>query len=260
MREFFRRKMTRRNAIRLAVCSVPAVCLIDGFLVEPEWTVVKRVQIGEARGTHRIVHFTDLHYKGDRAYLSKVVRKINQLSPDCACFTGDIVEDIQYLGEALELLSGVCCPMFGVPGNWEYLSGATFSDIAACFESTGGAWLVDEEVTTGKGQISIFGATGNWPGIARTEVDKKRLLLVHYPAFADELEGQRFDLILAGHSHGGQARIPFIGALILPDRVGEYERGLYETGAGPLYVNPGIGTWYLPVRFCCRPEITLVEF
>jgi len=194
-----------------------------------------------------------------RSSRSKVVRKINQLSPDCACFTGDIVEDIQYLGEALELLSGVCCPMFGVPGNWEYLSGATFSDIAACFESTGGAWLVDEEVTTGKGQISIFGATANRPGIARTEVDKKRLLLTHYPASADELEGQRFDLILAGHS-GGQARIPFIGALILPDRVGEYERGLYETGAGPLYVNPGIGTWYLPVRFCCRPEITLVEF
>ena len=86
----------------------------------------------------------------------------------------------------------------------------------------------------------------------------KRLLLVHYPLFVEQVKGS-FDLILAGHSHGGQVRIPFWGALTLPYRVGHYDLGLFQTQAGPLYVNPGIGTFYLPVRTWCRPEISVIE-
>lgn len=65
--------------------------------------------------------------------------------------------------------------------------------------------------------------------------------------------------MLAGHSHGGQVRIPFWGALVLPNRVGLYDLGLFQTMIGPLYVNPGIGTFLLPVRSWCRPEISLIE-
>jgi uncharacterized protein len=65
--------------------------------------------------------------------------------------------------------------------------------------------------------------------------------------------------VLAGHSHGGQIRLPVIGALFLPSRVGPYEMGLYQTQAGPLYVNPGIGTFLVPICLWCRPEITVVE-
>jgi uncharacterized protein len=65
-------------------------------------------------------------------------------------------------------------------------------------------------------------------------------------------------LILAGHSHGGQVRLPFWGALIVPRGVGRYDLGYYKTAGGPLYVNAGIGTYRLPFRFNCRPEITLI--
>ena len=65
--------------------------------------------------------------------------------------------------------------------------------------------------------------------------------------------------MLAGHSHGGQVRIPFKGALWLPSYVGKYVKGLYTTGAGPLHVSPGIGTFMYPIRFNCRPEITVIE-
>ncbi len=79
-----------------------------------------------------------------------------------------------------------------------------------------------------------------------------------YPELADRLDGARFDLIMAGHSHGGQVRVPFFGPLFLPWGVGRYDLGRFETAGGPLYVNAGIGTYHLPLRFNCRPEITLV--
>ena len=70
----------------------------------------------------------------------------------------------------------------------------------------------------------------------------------------------QFDLMLAGHSHGGQVRIPFFGPVVVPYAVDEYSLGLYQTSKGPLYVNPGIGYIYTyNFRFNCRPEITVIE-
>ena len=80
-----------------------------------------------------------------------------------------------------------------------------------------------------------------------------------YPTWSQEIRNARFDLILSGHSHGGQVRVPFMGAILVASRVGEFELGLYETPAGPMYVNPGIGYFYANVRFNCRPEITIFE-
>ncbi len=68
---------------------------------------------------------------------------------------------------------------------------------------------------------------------------------MHYPAWIKYQGDQRFDLALAGHSHGGQVRIPFYGALVLPEGVDQYDLGLFQTRSGPLYVNPGIGWYYL---------------
>jgi uncharacterized protein len=85
------------------------------------------------------------------------------------------------------------------------------------------------------------------------------ILLSHYPNWSQNISGARFDLILSGHSHGGQVRLPGLGALLVPSGVGAFEIGLYQTPAGPLYVNPGIGYFFADVRFCCRPEVTLFE-
>ena len=253
-------RMTRRRFIGLTFSAVPVCCVGEALLLEPEWLVVRSLRLGGEKPTHRIVHFTDLHYKGDRGYLERVIEKVNDFSPDFVCFTGDIVEDKGFLEEALEMLKGIRFPMFGVPGNHEYWSGASFAEIARCFEVTGGAWLVDEESKAAGGGVGLFGSGGKHVSRIREPEAPKRLLLTHYPAFVDGLEGKSFDLILAGHSHGGQVRMPFWGPLIVPFGVGRYDRGLYRTRAGPLYVNPGIGWWRVPARFCCRPEITVVEF
>ncbi len=107
----------------------------------------------------RLVHFTDLHYKGDRAYAESVVKTINSFSPDLVCFTGDIMEHTQFLPEALEILSGIKSPMFGVPGNHDYWSGAPFEVIVRCFAANGGAWLLDEQRAAASGKINLVGIT-----------------------------------------------------------------------------------------------------
>lgn len=251
-------KVSRRKFIGLAFISLPASCLADTILVEPKWISISKISLNP-KPTCRIVHFTDIHYKGDRPYLKEVVNRINDLSADFVCFTGDIVEDSFYLKESLELLRQIRSPVYGVPGNHDYWSGASFSEIAASFKTTGGAWLVDQQLTTADGAVTIFGSSGENAVVTEKTSSPKRILLTHYPNLVSKLKNETFDLILAGHSHGGQIRIPFWGSLKLPYGVGRYDKGLFQTSAGPLYVNAGIGTWYLPIRFCCRPEITIIE-
>jgi uncharacterized protein len=207
------------------------------------------------------VHFSDLHHKGDRAYTRSVVDLINAQSPDFVCFTGDIVEDARYLPEALELLSGLQAPIYGVPGNHDYRSRASFRDIRKCFSATGGAWLMDEQRIIADGRINLIGMAGmgfRMPTPVAT-TGTKNILLMHYPAWVKRLGDRKFDLMLAGHSHGGQVRIPFYGSIIVPHWVGEYDLGLYRTQSGPLYVTSGIGWFPLPFRFNCRPEVTVIE-
>jgi len=258
-------KSSRRRflaTLAVALAGAPIAIAADARLIEPTRLKIRRLQIGDGQPTHRLVHFTDLHHKGDRKYLQAVVSSINSLAPDFVCFTGDIVEEMKYLPEALEFLSRIQSPMFGVPGNHDYWSNISFEPVFKCFSATGGAWLLDETRAAAEGRINLIGATCSRANQAMTPLDpaKKNILLFHYPAWVKKLDGRKFDLMLAGHSHGGQVRIPFHGAMVLPFGVDEYDLGLFQTKSGPLYVNAGIG--YISkynVRFNCRPEITVIE-
>ena len=255
-------RISRRKFIATALLAAPCLTAADAKLIEPTWLKIRRLKMGTEPPTHRLVHFTDVHHKGDREYLVSVVDQVNALAPDFVCFTGDIIEDGKFLGEALEILSGVKAPMFGVPGNHDYWSRVSFAPIYKCFGASGGEWLTDGHREIGGGKIKLFGASCRYVNQARLPLDPqaKNILLMHYPAWAKKLVGQEFDLMLAGHSHGGQVRIQFYGSIILPYGVDEYDMGLFQTPAGPLYVNPGIG--YIgdyDFRFDCRPELTVIE-
>ncbi len=291
----------RKQWLCFLICLSLACCIVDATFIEPHWIKVTRLSLGE-RQSLRVVHISDIHYKGDRSYLMRIVALVNQLAPDAVCFTGDIVEDTRYLDEALNILGEISVPVYGVPGNHEYWSGASFQRIGKAFRDTGGEWLVDRSTVATQGRLLIAGRTGAeintrqaesefaMPGhemegnpvlpIPPTAVtsqgtsgelllgdrrsapaapDAKRILLTHYPLDIENVKGSRFDLILSGHSHGGQVRIPFLGALTVPFGVNGYQRGVYQTPAGPLHVSAGLGTFFLPIRFLCRPEITLIE-
>ena len=250
-------KLTRRHFLRAALYGTPVVLAADAYCVEPEWVKVRTVRISRSP-TMRVVHFTDLHFRGDADYLESVVARINSLQPDIACFTGDIIEEAEWLEPALKILGNIKAPLFGVPGNHDHWSGVDFAPIRRCFEKNGGAWLENKAF-----ELRVRGA--NIIGIDRMPASfppmngRKNIVLLHYPEWADKLDGHRYDVVLAGHTHGGQVRIPFYGALIVPFSTGKYEIGLFQTAGGPLYVNPGIGYFHLNIRFNCRPEITVLE-
>ncbi|MCP5069752.1 MAG: metallophosphoesterase [bacterium] len=236
--------------------SLVAGCGSTGGPRSPE---IVRVRLASGEPSLRIAQISDLHHKGDVAYAEEIVSRINSLAPDLVCFTGDLIEDVEYLGEALELLSGIEAPMFGVPGNHEYWSHAPFDAYEKVFASSGGAWLENRVATIPEHDLAILGVAEQERSAVRSPQLGRSLLLTHYPAFIDALEDLRFDLMLAGHSHGGQIRIPGMERAFVPPGVGKYVRGRFDTPAGTLYVSPGLGTAVVPFRVNCPPEIALFE-
>ena len=118
---------------------------------------------------------------------------------------------------------------------------------------------MDESVSAAADQINIVGAICKKPPQFSLSTTQKNIVLFHYPQWVDKLTAYKFDLALAGHSHGGQVRIPFYGPLVTPWGVDQYDLGLFRTASGPLYVGAGLGWFYLNLRFNCRPEITVIE-
>lgn len=251
--------MTRRWFLRGLLYGTPALVLADSLWIEPHWVAMRRLNLAAGPPRHRFVFFTDLHHKGDRRFLDAVVRRINTVSPEFVCFGGDLVEDNTHLADALEGLKRIQAPLYGVPGNHDYWSHADFDVIGEAFAVTGGHWLINEVVETEGGEVQIAGATCMKPPQFTLREGARRVALIHYPLWIEKLGDYKFDLVLAGHSHGGQVRLPFIGPLITPFGVGKYDLGLFQTPPGPLYVGSGIGWFYLNVRFNCRPEITVIE-
>jgi predicted MPP superfamily phosphohydrolase len=254
--------ISRRKFIFTALLATPLAMGAEAATVEPTWLKVKRLRVGHGEPVCRLAHFSDIHHKGDREYLRTVVDTINSLAPDFACFTGDLVERAEHLPAALEILSGLKVPLFGVPGNHDFWSRIPFGPVQKCFAATGGAWLMNSSRKIPGQNINLIGTICAYPQLPPppSQPAAKNILLTHYPADVKNLGDRKFDLLLAGHSHGGQVRLPFYGSVILPSHVDEYDLGLFQTPAGPLYVNPGIG--YIGdynFRFNCRPEITVIE-
>ncbi len=253
-----RKGLSRRRFLGLGLLALPTAAGIDGRFAEPTWLRITQLDLSP-NPTCRFVHFSDLHYKGDAKYAAKVIRTINELEPEFVCFTGDLIEEARHAPGALEFIQQIKRPVYGCPGNWDYNSGASFRPYDKAFRATGGAWLEERSVILPQHDLELIGLGMRGEHHFADPRTSRRLLLIHYPIQADRLGGQRYDLILAGHSHGGQVRIPFLGALVLPYGVGRYQMGRYESLGGPLYVNAGVGTYLFPVRFNCRPEITVVR-
>lgn len=250
--------ISRRQFLRMSALALPAALGVDAHFVEPTHLRVSTPRL-PVSGPRRFVHFSDFHFKGDRDYAGKVISAINAQQPEFVCFTGDLVEDARFLDEALDFLSQIKAPLYGSPGNHDYWSRSPFPKYQRVFEKSGGRWLVDSNVYLPDKDLEFVGMGLGGVQMLKAPQSGKRILLSHYPKAVDDLGTRRFDLILSGHSHGGQIRLPGYGALAVPWGVGPYELGHYQTKSGSLYVNAGIGTYRIPWRFNCRPEITVLS-
>ena len=248
-------RITRRRFLGLSALALPAALGADSVALDTTTLRVTKLDLGS--GSCRFVQFSDFHFKGDVEFAAEVVRTINELAPEFVCFTGDLIEEARFAAGAFDFIRQIKAPVFGTPGNHDYQCGISFADFRNSFGATGGAWLADSSVTLKNHDLDLIGFGRRGVRAFTPRASSRQILLLHYPQVANGL-GRKFDLILAGHSHGGQVRMPFLGALVLPKGVGHYEHGYYTTPGGPLYVNAGIGTYRIPFRWNCRPEITLI--
>ena len=261
-------KSKKWRKIIVAILLLMIWLMIQGFLIEPHWIVIKEMKIGEGEHKFRAVHIADLHFtvsESNKKYMKEVFKKIEELKPDYIFITGDWFESMKYKDNAAqvfaEIIESCRIPIYGIPGNhdiWCDLDGDYWDEV---LRKTGGRYLRDEVVKLKEG-VLLFGAEDQkWNLPKEAPDDIPRVLLVHYPRtpfrHANRLS---YDLILAGHTHGGQIRIPLYGAITLPNNTWSYQKGFYQTQIGPLYVNPGIGTFKYPIRLFNRPEITVIDF
>lgn len=248
--------LTRRKFLQALPFALAGAGLLDSLAVEPYWISEPRLDFSHIGSGKKLIHFSDLHYRGNDFYTRHIINRINRQSPDLVVFTGDLVEggSQKHLSAALEYIQQIEAPCYGVPGNHDPQDARSTALFKAAFEKTGGAFLVNERCELN--EFVMYGVSG-MNGINHNET-KPVIMMCHYPAIGDSHIQKPYALTLCGHSHGGQVRIPLWGAIVLPPGVGRYVRGLYQSNVGPLYVNPGVGTFLVPIRFCCRPEITQI--
>lgn len=209
------------------------------------------------------IHFDPL-YEVD--YLEEVVARVNGLSPDLILYAGDFLSlSAERLTDLIAILHRARAPLgsFAILGNHDHWIGANY--ISAAFAANGIPVLRNRSVSLpGQKNWYLTGLESFWAGkpnaapILSTPPQARHILLVHEPDPFDLLTDPRIALQLSGHTHGGQVRVPLIGAICLPSLGKKYQAGLYAQGDRKLYVNRGIGTVNRHVRFNCRPEITLL--
>lgn len=249
--------VTRRTFLKRMTLALGGLAAADALGLEPRWLDVTRLDFSHLGLGKTIVHLTDLHYRGNRAWLESILEITRAEKPDLVCFTGDLVDrkNTEHLAGALDLLKSCGAPLYGVMGNHDPYDPTSLKIFRSGAKAAGGAWLTNEAVDFGN--FVLHGTSGPY-GLKRVE-PKPKILLCHYPAVGDKPGTQPYDLILSGHSHGGQCRVPLVGALFLPSFVNGYVAGLYDSPSGKLFVGRGLGTSMLPMRFNCRPELTVVR-
>jgi len=267
---------TMLSIVLVLLGCIIAGIVFDSLLVEPRWVRVNRyrfpvVNLPGAFQGFTIVQLSDLHCSRyvSAGYLRRVVRMVNALSPDVVVITGDFVRGTsRYTGKvpgALAQLTELKARggVFAVRGNHDYCPSIEMVERAVT--KAGVRFLTNCSVMIERSgaRLVICGVDDLWEGtvsfsaaLAGTEAASPKILLMHNPDAFDEAVQYPFDLILCGHTHGGQVVIPLIGPLLVPSRYGRcYASGFFYKDGRTMYVNRGVGLVPPPVRFFCRPEI-----
>jgi predicted MPP superfamily phosphohydrolase len=174
----------------------------------------------------------------------------------------------EYTGEFLEVFKNLSAPMgvYAVLGNHDFWSGREAVDML-----TNGLpnakWLRNESIVLKQGgeSLRIAGVDDYWHGFSLERAIGKdnvcKVLLSHNPDINLALEQRQMhvDLVLSGHTHGGQIVLPFVGAPFLPVKTGRrYQEGLVRDGHRLTFVTRGVGTVLLPFRYQCPPEVSVL--
>lgn len=224
----------------------------------------------------KIVHISDIHYNRTTNLddLKKIVNKINYLKPDIVVLTGDLFENALDNNQKEELMLELKrieanIGKYAIKGNhdtddsWEYIM--TEADFVNLNNSYDIVYNDGYEPILIGGMSSISSSSKVESKIKKVNKYKNefadevlepkyKILLMHQPDYVDDFEYSDFDLILAGHSHNCQVRLPIIGTAFLPKGARKYYGEYYKLNNTDLYISSGIGTSKISIRLFNKPS------
>jgi predicted MPP superfamily phosphohydrolase len=246
------------------------VALSEPFMLAIERQQIYLRRLPKALGGLRIVHLSDLHYGPivNPRHLERAIEAANDLKPDLIALTGDYIShDRSYAAPCAELVGRLRARygVFAVLGNHDHWTDAAL--IADLFRAEGITVLLNEGM-----RIDLSGESFWLAGVNDTMVgledlplalagsgdDEMKLLLAHNPIILRRAARAGVDLVLSGHTHGGQVTLrPEKTRSGRPRR--RLLRGLGRRGNTQIYVTRGLGTVVLPIRYGCPPEVSVLE-
>lgn len=266
---------------KIFVKCLPFFLLLLGFcyyenhhLVVTQY-VYQSEKVPESLSGYRIVQLSDLHNAVFGRQNQKLIQKVQALDPDMIVLTGDIVDSnrtrIDVALMAVEKLADIC-PVYYVTGNHEYwLSSSQYEKLICGLSDAGAVVLDNESVSIGPDEdvsFSLIGVDDLRLGdgtlaelVSSARSDQLTIVLAHEPQYFNNYVQGAADLVLTGHAHGGQVRLPIIGGVIAPDQgfFPEYTQGQFRRAATTMIVSRGLGNSVVPVRLFNDPEIVLVQ-
>jgi predicted MPP superfamily phosphohydrolase len=278
--------ISRRSFLKTGIGGAAGMAVYSGE-IDRHWLQVTRrdILLGGLPASFdglRIAQLSDIHMDEftEAFFLHHVIERINLMKPDLVLLTGDYVSSglssRQYaIGSAWQcakiLAQLECRQLYGVLGNHDITVDA--EEVTAALRANGVTVLNNDclPIERAGGRIWLAGLDDPLEGVPKPDLaipvsirnvpNEPIVLMCHAPDYADKLlahpAGQAIGLMLSGHTHGGQVRLPLVGALQLPDLGKKYVEGWFRLGNMQLYVNRGIGTVGIPFRLDCPPEITL---
>lgn len=216
----------------------------------------------ESHDGYRIAFLTDTHVASlmRRGFYREVVAQVQRFDPHLVLLGGDFVTWNRHIPLMADwLLTDLTARdgVFAVLGNHDYWAGA--AEVQSTMESRGVRFLTNDSV---KLPLQILGIDEMYRGkpdvekaFAKIDSGQPTIAVSHHPDIIDLLGDRRIDLLVCGHTHGGQIRFPFFGAVVVPSRhEGEYAAGFHRVRNVLMYVSRGIGS-IPPLRILCRPEV-----
>jgi hypothetical protein len=222
-------------------------------------------------GGRRAVHLSDLHIDSYLPRHDRAVGTVGDLNPDWIFITGDLLNIPDGLPHLFRFLGKLrsFAPVFLTLGNHDHYSGVPLDEFREQADRHKVTLLVNEAtfIQTESGELAIAGVDD--PSLHRADLrcipsaarHRYTLLLAHAPNILDQLHAHHeVDLILCGHSHGGQWRFPGVPTVWLPPGCNGRLDGHHRKNGRKMYVNRGLGWSMLPLRVNCRPEIAVIEW
>lgn len=244
--------------------------------------IINDTLIPESFDDFTIVHVSDLHNKEFGKQQYKLLDKIKAENPDIIAITGDIIDSRRTnIEKALTLVKEAVkiAPVYYVTGNHEART-ESYKELKKQLLQLGVIILDDNMVSVTKGNSTMqliglndpdFNIKNDWFGETGAMIDSKlqntvkkdstyKILLSHRPELVDVYAKHSINLVLSGHAHGGQFRIPFIGGVIAPNQgfFPKFTEGMYNVDGTKMIVSRGLGNSVIPIRINNRPELITI--